>query len=118
MKLKDLKMKQEQIEIKKIQSKLAYEEAILAKNNLIDFNKRKALEFQKENEKLEQEMIEKRKKDTLKKNMLVKEIQEDEIKVKEIKLNVERDKKAIVMQMIKESGELEQLALKQVFIII
>ena len=42
------------------------------------------------------------------------EIQEEESKVKAIKQKVEKDKKALVMSMIKESEELEQLALKKV----
>jgi hypothetical protein len=114
MKANDMKIKQEQIEIKKIQSKLAYEEAILAKNNLIESNKKKVAAFHKETEKLEREILEKKQKESLKKITVVKEIQADENKVKAIKLKAEKDKKDIVMTMIKESEELEKLALKQV----
>jgi hypothetical protein len=58
--------------------------------------------------------LEKKQKESLKKITVVKEIQADENKVKAIKLKAEKDKKDIVMTMIKESEELEKLALKQV----
>lgn len=114
MKANDLKLEQDRIEFKKIQSKLAYEEAIIARNNLIDVKKKRVAEFQKEVQKLEIELVEKRRIESFKKNIIVKEIQANETKVKAMKLKAENDKKEIVANMIKESEELERSALAQV----
>jgi len=114
MKLNDLKQRQEQIKLKKLQSKLAYEEAILAKNKLTESNKKKVAEHQKESEKILNKVSEMEREEAIKKKITVKLIQDEEERVKLSKLEVEQQKKAIAKQMARESEELERIALKKI----
>lgn len=113
MRLEDEARKLEQIVLNKIQSKLAYEEAILAKNNLVLSNKKKVAKIQQDNQQLDLLIQEKKRNEAVKRTLLVEKTLVDESKVKATKLKVEKDKRLIVQNMIRESEELEKVALKQ-----
>ena len=114
MREQDIKKKQEEIEMRKLQAKLCHEEAILAKANLVETRKQKAKRLLEEKEKIMMEKNELIKKDAEKKANLVKEINEDEKKVKNAKAQIEAEKKQLVQQLIKESEEMANQALKDV----
>ncbi|CAF0761445.1 unnamed protein product [Brachionus calyciflorus] len=114
MRLNDLKAEHEKIEMKKLQSKLTYEEAILAKANLVENKKAQVKQIQEENSLLLKEKAEKEKKENEKIKNIVNNILQDEKKVKQIKEQVVENKKLIAQQVIKESERLEAEAYKKV----
>jgi hypothetical protein len=114
MREQDIKKKQEEIELRKLQAKLCHEEAILAKVNLVETKKQMAKRFLEEKGKIMSEKSELVKKEAEKKANLVKEINEDEKKVKNAKAQIEAEKKQMVQQLIKESEEMASQALKDV----
>jgi hypothetical protein len=114
MKQQDSKKKQEETELRLLQARLAHEEAILAKANLIETKKQKAKRLQEEKERILTDQLELNKIEAEKRVNLVKEINEDEKKVKHAKAQVEQEKRQLVQQLIKESEEMESIALKNV----
>ncbi len=117
MKLNDLKNDQERIEMKKLMSKLSYEEAIAARQNVAEFKKMLAKQKQEETNKIMEEYLEKERIESIKRNNQVKETLEDEKKVKQIKEQVKAVKKQIAQEVIKESEKLQEQAYKEVRIL-
>jgi hypothetical protein len=113
--MNDLKQKQLEIERRKIQSKISYEEAILAKANLTETNKQKAKQIIEEKTKLLNELEEKNKELAEKRAQFVKETIEKEKSIKHIKSDIEMNKKMIAEQMKRETEEMKANALKEVF---
>ncbi|RNA35009.1 cilia- and flagella-associated 99 [Brachionus plicatilis] len=114
MRLNDLKVEQEKIEMKKLLSKLTHEEAILAKANLVENKKAQVKQIQHENSLLKKEKEEKEKIENEKVKNIVSTILQDEKKVKQIKEQVVENKKLIAQQVIKESEKYEAEAYKRV----
>lgn len=117
-KMNDLKQRQLEIERRKIQSKISYEEAILAKANLTEMNKQKAKQIIEEKTKLLNELEEKNKELAEKRAQLVKETIQKEKSIKHIKTDIEMNKKSVAEQMKKETEEMKAKALKEVFSIV
>lgn len=95
LRMNDLMKEQERIEMKKLQSKLSYEEAILAKANQVELNKLKVKKIQEENNRINYELAEKNRIESEKRMNQVKNIIEDEKKVKAIKEQVVNEKKTL-----------------------
>jgi hypothetical protein len=114
MRLNDFKNDQEKIEMKKLISKLSYEDAITARQNVAEFKKMLAKQKQEETSKIMEEFAEKERIESIKRNNQVKETLEDEKKVKHIKEQVKVVKKQIAQEVIKESEKLQEQAYREV----
>ncbi|NXO69125.1 CFA99 protein, partial [Phainopepla nitens] len=113
MRGKDLEEQLAEIECRRLQGKLSYEEAVLAHQNVIQENKKKADLLREEKAELMHLYAEKRLQEQKEMKELVEQVMEGHKNVKQAKAKVQEYKQQIVQQVCEESGELLRQALEE-----
>ncbi|NXY27821.1 CFA99 protein, partial [Pomatorhinus ruficollis] len=113
MRGKDLEEQLTEIECRRLQGKLSYEEAVLAHQNVIQENKKKADLLREEKAELMHLYAEKRLQEQKQMKELVEQVMEGHKNVKQVKAKIQEYKQQIVQQVCEESGELLRQALEE-----
>ncbi|NXR41927.1 CFA99 protein, partial [Zosterops hypoxanthus] len=113
MRGKDLEEQLTEIECRRLQGKLSYEEAVLAHQNVIQENKKKADLLREEKAELMHLYAEKRLQEQKEIKELVEQVMEGHKNVKQAKAKIQEYKQQIVQQVCEESGELLRQALEE-----
>ncbi|NXQ41702.1 CFA99 protein, partial [Catharus fuscescens] len=113
MRGKDLEEQLAEIECRRLQGKLSYEEAVLAHQNVIQENKKKADLLREEKAELMHLYAEKRLQEQKEVKELVEQVMEGHKNVKQVKAKIQEYKQQIVQQVCEESGELRRQALEE-----
>ncbi|NWS04286.1 CFA99 protein, partial [Motacilla alba] len=113
MRGKDLEEQLAEIECRRLQGKLSYEEAVLAHQNVTQENKKKACLLREEKAELMHLYAEKRLQEQKEMKELVEQVMEGHKNVKQVKAKIQEYKQQIVQQVCEESGELLRQALEE-----
>ncbi|NXY59665.1 CFA99 protein, partial [Callaeas wilsoni] len=113
MRGKDLEQQLAEIECRRLQGKLSHEEAVLARQNVIQENKKKADILKEEKAELMHLCAEKRLQEQKEMKELVEQVMEGHKNVKQVKAKIQECKQQIVQQVCEESGELLRQALEE-----
>ncbi|XP_044151465.1 cilia- and flagella-associated protein 99 [Bufo gargarizans] len=113
MQAKDLERQLADIECRRLEGKLSREEAVLARQNLIQDNKRKAFLKKEETEKLMRQYAEKRLQEEKEMRDLVEQVSEGHKNTKQARLKLQKYKQQIVQEVAEESRELLRQALEE-----
>ncbi|NWH98315.1 CFA99 protein, partial [Tichodroma muraria] len=113
MRGKDLEEHLAEIECRRLQGKLSYEEAVLAHQNVIQENKKKADLLREEKADLMHLYAEKCLQEQKEMKELVEQVMEGHKNVKQVKAKIQEYKQQIVQQVCEESGELLRQALEE-----
>ncbi|NXT63597.1 CFA99 protein, partial [Chaetops frenatus] len=113
MRGKDLEEQLAEIECRRLQGKLSYEEAVLAHQKVIQENKKKADLLREEKAELMHLYAEKRLQEQKEMKELVEHVMEGHKNVKQVKAKIQEYKQKIVQQVCEESGELLRQALEE-----
>ncbi|NXB70499.1 CFA99 protein, partial [Donacobius atricapilla] len=113
MRGKDLEEQLTETECRRLQGKLSYEEAVLAHQNVIQENKKKADLLREEKAELMHLYAEKRLQEQKEMKELVEQVMEGHKNVKQVKAKTQEYKQQIVQQVCEESGELLRQALEE-----
>ncbi|NXU41679.1 CFA99 protein, partial [Drymodes brunneopygia] len=113
MRGKDLEEQLAEIECRRLQGKLSYEEAVLARQNVIQENKKKAELLREEKAELMNLYAEKRLQEQKEMKEVVEQVMEGHKNVKQVKAKIQEYKQQIVQQVCEESGELLWQALEE-----
>ncbi|NXX26084.1 CFA99 protein, partial [Nicator chloris] len=113
MRGKDLEEQLTEIECRRLQGKLSYEEAVLAHQNVIQENKKKADLLREEKAELMHLYAENRLQEQKEMKELVEQVMEGHKNVKQAKAKIQECKQQIVQQVCEESGELLRQALEE-----
>ncbi|NWR13610.1 CFA99 protein, partial [Emberiza fucata] len=113
MRGKDLEDQLAEVECRKLQGKLSYEEAVLAHQNVTQENKKKADLLREEKAELMHLYAEKRLQEQKEMKELVEQVMEGHKNVKQVKEKIQEYKQQIVQQVCEESGELLRQALEE-----
>ncbi|KAM4780707.1 cilia- and flagella-associated protein 99 isoform 3-T3 [Cyanocitta cristata] len=113
MRGKDLEEQLAEIECRRLQGKLSHEEAVLARQNVIQENKKKADLFREKKAELMHLYAEKRLQEQKEMKELVEQVTEGHKNVKQAKAKMQEYKQQIVQQVCKKSEELLRQALEE-----
>ncbi|NXK34075.1 CFA99 protein, partial [Piprites chloris] len=113
MRGKDLEEQLAEIECRRLQGKLSHEEAVLARQNVIQENKKKADLLREEKAELMHQHAEKRLQEQKEMKELAEQVLEGHKNVKQVKTKLQEYKQQIAQQVSEESGELLRQALKE-----
>ncbi|NWY74861.1 CFA99 protein, partial [Erithacus rubecula] len=113
MRGKDLEEQLAEIECRRLQGKLSYEEAVLAHQNVTQENKKKADLLREEKAELMHLYAEKRLQEQKEIKELVEQIMEGHKNVKQAKEKIQEYKQQIVQQVCEENEELLRQALEE-----
>ncbi|NWZ64776.1 CFA99 protein, partial [Acrocephalus arundinaceus] len=113
MRGKDLEEQLTEIECRRLQGKLSYEEAVLAHQNVIQENKKKADLLRDEKAELMHLYAEKCLQEQKEMKELVEQVMEGHKNVKQVKAKIQEYKQQIVQQVCEESEELLRQALEE-----
>ncbi|XP_069832490.1 cilia- and flagella-associated protein 99 [Dendropsophus ebraccatus] len=113
MQAKDLERQLADIECRRLEGKLSREEAVLARQNLIQENKKKALMKKEETEMLMRQYAEKRLQEEKEMRDLVEQVSEGHKNTKQARLKLQKYKQQIVQEVAEESRELLRQALEE-----
>ncbi|NXO06551.1 CFA99 protein, partial [Oriolus oriolus] len=113
MRGKDLEEQLAEIECRRLQGKLSHEEAVLAHQNVIQENKKKADLLREEKAELMHLYAEKRLQEQKEMKELVEQVTEGHKNVKQVKAKIQEYKQQIVQQVCEESEELLRQALEE-----
>ncbi|NWU30909.1 CFA99 protein, partial [Dyaphorophyia castanea] len=113
MRGKDLEEQLAEIECRRLQGKLSHEEAVLARQNVIQENKKKADLLREEKAELMHLYAEKRLQEQKEMKELVEQVAEGHKNVKQVKEKIQEYKQQIVQQVCEESEELLRQALEE-----
>nr|XP_021406406.1 cilia- and flagella-associated protein 99 [Lonchura striata domestica] len=113
MRGKDLEEQLAEIECRRLQGKLSYEEAVLAHQSVIQENKKKADLLREEKTELMHLYAEKRLQEQKEIKELVEQVMEGHKNVKQVKAKIQEYKQQIVQQVCEESEELLRQALAE-----
>ncbi|NWZ91257.1 CFA99 protein, partial [Nesospiza acunhae] len=113
MRGKDVEDQLAEIECRRLQGKLSYEEAVLAHQNVTQENKKKADLLREEKAELMHLYAEKRLQEQKEMKELVEQVMEGHKNVKQVKEKIQEYKQQIVQQICEESGELLRQALEE-----
>lgn len=114
MKMNDLRAEIEESEMKKLQSKISYENAKLAKEDAANINKLIAREVAYQNEILNKKRMEMKLQEDIMNRQNAMEIKEyEKYVISTVKEEVINSKKAIAQEVAKESAELQERAFKE-----
>ncbi|NXT11323.1 CFA99 protein, partial [Prunella fulvescens] len=113
MRGKDLEEQLAEIECRRLQGKLSYEEAVLAHQNVIQENKKRADLLREEKAELMHLYAEKRLQEQKEMKELVEQVMEGHKNVKQAKAKIQEYKQQIVQQVCEESEELLRQALEE-----
>ncbi|NXI10681.1 CFA99 protein, partial [Irena cyanogastra] len=113
MRGKDLEEQLAEIECRRLQGKLSYEEAVLAHQNVTQENKKKADLLREEKAELMHLYAEKCLQEQKEMKELVEQVMEGHKNVKQVKAKIQEYKQQIVQRVCEESGELLRQALEE-----
>ncbi|XP_066927376.1 cilia- and flagella-associated protein 99-like [Clytia hemisphaerica] len=113
MRRKDLEEKLAEIEANRISGQLSYEEAILARQSLVDENRKKVQSIKKETREMMDEFLKQKFQKQQDMRMLVEDIMEGHENAKEAKVKLKKYKQSIVEQVTNESKALMRKALEE-----
>ncbi|NWZ42439.1 CFA99 protein, partial [Brachypodius atriceps] len=113
MRGKDLEEQMTEIECRRLQGKLSYEEAVLAHQNVTHENKKKADLLREEKAELMHLYAEKHLQEQKEMKELVEQVMEGHKNVKRVKAKIQEYKQQIVQQVCEESEELLRQALEE-----
>ncbi|XP_068132017.1 cilia- and flagella-associated protein 99 [Hyperolius riggenbachi] len=113
MREKDLENQLADIECRRLEGKLSREEAVLARQNLIQENKKKAVMKKEETEKLMRQYAQKRLQEEKEMRDLVEQVSEGHKNAKQARLKLQKYKQKIVQEVTEESRELLRQALEE-----
>ncbi|XP_053314182.1 cilia- and flagella-associated protein 99 [Spea bombifrons] len=113
MREKDLENQLAEIECRRLEGKLSREEALLARQNLIQENKKKAAMKKEETEKLMRQYAEKRLQEEKDMRDLVEQVAEGHKHAKQARVKLQKYKQQIVQEVTEESRELLRQALEE-----
>ncbi|XP_061215820.1 cilia- and flagella-associated protein 99 isoform X1 [Neopsephotus bourkii] len=113
MRDKDLEEQLAEIEYRRLQGKLSYEEAVLAHQNVIQENKKKADLMREEKADLMHQYEEKRLQEQQEVRDLVEQVTEGHKNAKEAKRKLQKYKQKIVQKVCEEKEELRRQALEE-----
>ena len=114
MKTNDLKQQIELTEKLKLQSKISYEKAKYAREEIAKTNKAKTIELQQKNEEYLKKFAEEKREEDLKRKQMAQEIKDSEKNIRFIKEELIDTKKQIAKEVNKESEYLQKLAIEEV----
>ncbi|NWI93665.1 CFA99 protein, partial [Pitta sordida] len=113
MRGKDLEAQLAEIECRRLQGKLSHEEAVLARQNVIQENKKKADLLREEKAELMHQYAEKRLQEQKEIKELVEQVMEGHKNIKQVKTKLQEYKQQIAQQVCEETGELLRQALEE-----
>ncbi|XP_008173733.2 cilia- and flagella-associated protein 99 isoform X2 [Chrysemys picta bellii] len=113
MREKDLEQQLAEIECRRLQGKLSHEEAVLARHNVIQENKKKAELKREETAELMRQYAEKRLEEEKEMRELVEQVVEGHKNVKQARMKLQKYKRQIVQEVSEESRELLRRALEE-----
>uniref|UniRef100_A0A8C0GAV5 Cilia and flagella associated protein 99 n=1 Tax=Chelonoidis abingdonii TaxID=106734 RepID=A0A8C0GAV5_CHEAB len=113
MREKDLEQQLAEIECRRLQGKLSHEEAVLARQNVIQENKKKAELKREETAELMHQYAEKRLQEEKEMRELVEQVVEGHKNVKQARMKLQKYKRQIVQEVSEESRELLRQALEE-----
>ncbi|XP_075786992.1 cilia- and flagella-associated protein 99 isoform X2 [Pelodiscus sinensis] len=113
MREKDLEQQLAEIECRRLQGKLSHEEAVLARQNVIQENKKKAELKREETAELMRQYAEKRLQEEKEMRELVEQVVEGHKNVKQARMKLQKYKRQIVQEVSGESRELLRQALEE-----
>ncbi|NXF82452.1 CFA99 protein, partial [Sclerurus mexicanus] len=112
MRGKDLEEQLAEIECRRLQGKLSHEEAVLARQNVIQENKKKGDLLREEKAELMHQHAEKRLQEQKEMKELAEQVMEGHKNVKQVKKKLQEYKQQIAQRVNEESGELLRQALE------
>ncbi|NWX10620.1 CFA99 protein, partial [Caloenas nicobarica] len=112
MRGKDLEEQLAEIECRRLQGKLSYEEAVLAHQNVVQENKKKADLMREEKAELMHQYAEKRLQEQKEMRELVEQVVEGHKNAKQAKIKLQKYKQQIVQEVCEENRELLRQALE------
>uniref|UniRef100_A0A8C3JV56 Cilia and flagella associated protein 99 n=1 Tax=Calidris pygmaea TaxID=425635 RepID=A0A8C3JV56_9CHAR len=113
MRGKDLEEQLAEIECRRLQGKLSHEEAVLAHQNVIQENKKKADLMREEKAELMHQYAEKRLQEQKEVRELVEQVVEGHKNAKQAKIKLQKYKQQIVQEVCEENRELLRQALEE-----
>ncbi|NXL85640.1 CFA99 protein, partial [Alectura lathami] len=113
MRGKDLEEQLAEIECRRLQGKLSHEEAVLAHQNVIQVNKKKAVLMREEKAELMHQYAERRLQEQKEMRELVEQVVEGHKNAKQAKLKLQKYKQQIVQEVCEENQELLRQALEE-----
>ncbi|NXG43254.1 CFA99 protein, partial [Psilopogon haemacephalus] len=113
MREKDLEKQLAEIECRRLQGKLSYEEAVLAHQNVIQQNKKKADLMREEKAELMHQYAERRLQEQKELRELVEQVVEGHKNAKQAKIKLQKYKQQIVQEVCEENRELLRQALEE-----
>ncbi|KGL97654.1 hypothetical protein N301_16012, partial [Charadrius vociferus] len=113
MRGKDLKEQLAEIECRRLQGKLSHEEAVLAHQNVIQENKKKADLMREKKAELMHQYAEKRLQEQKEMRELVEQVVEGHKNAKQAKIKLQKYKQQIVQEVCEENRELLRQALEE-----
>ncbi|XP_014463195.2 cilia- and flagella-associated protein 99 isoform X3 [Alligator mississippiensis] len=113
MREKDLEQQLAEIECRRLQGKLSHEEAVLARQNVIQENKKKADLMREEIGELMCQYAERRLQEQKEMRELVEQVVEGHKNAKQAKMKLQKYKRQIVQEVSEESRELLRQALEE-----
>ncbi|PKK31043.1 cilia- and flagella-associated protein 99 isoform X1 [Columba livia] len=113
MRGKDLEEQLAEIECRRLQGKLSYEEAVLAHRNVVQENKKKADLMREEKAELMHQYAEKRLQEQKEMRELVEQVVEGHKNAKQAKIKLQKYKQQIVQEVCEENRELLRQALEE-----
>ncbi|KFV41056.1 hypothetical protein N328_11028, partial [Gavia stellata] len=113
MRGKDLEKQLAELECRRLQGKLSHEEAVLAHQNVIQENKKKADLMREEKAELMHQYAEKRLQEQKEMRELVEQVVEGHKNAKQAKIKLQKYKQQIVQEVCEENRELLRQALEE-----
>ncbi|KAK4818785.1 hypothetical protein QYF61_019131 [Mycteria americana] len=113
MRGKDLEEQLTEIECRRLQGKLSHEEAVLAHQNVLQENKKKADLMREEKAELMHQYAEKRLQEQKEMRQLVEQVVEGHKNAKQAKIKLQKYKQQIVQEVCEENRELLRQALEE-----
>lgn len=113
MRQQDLNEQLAEIERRRIAGKLSHEEAILARQNLIQINKQKVAEVKQEAKRLMHEYLEKRLQEEEQMRTMVNDVKDTHENAKDAQKKLQEYKAKIVQEVMAESKDLMRQALEE-----
>ncbi|NXH70735.1 CFA99 protein, partial [Hydrobates tethys] len=113
MRGKDMEEQLAEIECRRLQGKLSHEEAVLAHQNVIQENKKKAGLMREEKAELMHQYAEKRLQEQKEMRELVEQVVEGHKNAKQAKIKLQKYKQRIVQEVCEENRELLRQALEE-----
>ncbi|KAL9982729.1 hypothetical protein ACROYT_G004813 [Oculina patagonica] len=110
---KDLENKLAEIERRRLEGKLSYEEAILARQTMIRENQQRVMEIKEETRDMMQKHFERKTKEREEMRNLVEQTMMEHENTKEARKKLQEYKQKLVQEVSKESQELMRIALEE-----